>query len=106
MTVDGALSGVFEPRPEWFDRALCAPSDGVVDPDMVAIFFPTSSDFTDRRTVHEIAAYELDAKALCAACPVRTECLEYGLGEPTGIWGGRTARERRMIRNRLRSTPA
>lgn len=105
MTVDGALSGVFEPRPEWFDRALCAPSDGVVDPDMVAIFFPISSG-EHRRELLVISPDELDAKALCAACPVRTECLEYGLDEPTGIWGGRTARERRLIRKRLRSTPA
>ncbi len=101
---DGAPLGTFEPRPAWFDAALCAPDDGQVDPAVVAMFFPTSSDFTDhnRRGVDEIADYELDAKALCSACPVRSDCLLYGLNEPSGIWGGRTARERRFIRRRLR----
>lgn len=30
------------------------------------------------------------AKALCAACPLRAECLEGALrrGEPWGVWGG------------------
>lgn len=95
-------------RPEWFDRALCAPVDGIVDPDVVAMFFPNSSDMggADRHDVNATVSYELDAKAICAACPVRSECLEFGLDEPTGIWGGRSARERRYIRRRLRGATA
>lgn len=38
-----------------------------------------------------------EAKSYCRECPVRTECLEYGLYEESGIYGGRTARERRAI---------
>lgn len=34
------------------------------------------------------------AKALCATCPVRRECLEAGMSEPAGIWGGTTGVER------------
>jgi WhiB family redox-sensing transcriptional regulator len=46
-----------------------------------------------------------NAKALCAACPVQGECLEYALSvrEKDGVWGGLTARERqRVIRRRRR----
>jgi hypothetical protein len=40
----------------------------------------------------------LDAKDVCAACLVRERCLEYALrsGETWGIWGGLTARERKV----------
>lgn len=38
------------------------------------------------------------AKSICAACPVRSECLEYALAEePLGIWGGATAEEREAM---------
>jgi WhiB family redox-sensing transcriptional regulator len=45
---------------------------------------------------------ESEAKALCCCCPVRLDCLEAGLGEPWGVWGGLTARERRGERRRRR----
>jgi WhiB family redox-sensing transcriptional regulator len=37
------------------------------------------------------------AKALCARCPVKRPCLVAGAREPWGIWGGLTARERRLV---------
>jgi WhiB family redox-sensing transcriptional regulator len=39
------------------------------------------------------------AKAVCAACPVRPECLAYALerGERFGVWGGMSERERRRL---------
>jgi hypothetical protein len=45
---------------------------------------------------------EDEAKLLCRSCPVRLDCLEAGLGEPWGVWGGLTARERRGERRRRR----
>jgi WhiB family redox-sensing transcriptional regulator len=56
-----------------------------VDPDL---FFP------------ERGASTREAKAVCRACVVREECLEYALvnGEKFGIWGGLSERERRRIR--------
>ncbi|MFT3854925.1 MAG: WhiB family transcriptional regulator [Ilumatobacteraceae bacterium] len=48
----------------------------------------------------------LDAKAVCAECPVRITCLEYALQvrEKQGVWGGATERERRrLIRQRRRT---
>jgi WhiB family redox-sensing transcriptional regulator len=43
------------------------------------------------------------AKAVCAACPVRRECLEYALEDKdlTGCWGGTDDRERREMRRRV-----
>ena len=46
---------------------------------------------------------ERKAKAICAGCPVRIECLEYAVGirESHGVWGGLNELERRgLIRER------
>lgn len=42
------------------------------------------------------------ARAICAPCPIRAECLEFALAinAAYGIWGGLTTRERRKIRRR------
>jgi len=40
------------------------------------------------------------APRICAGCPAREPCLEYGLVDPArghGIWGGLTARERILL---------
>jgi WhiB family transcriptional regulator, redox-sensing transcriptional regulator len=41
-----------------------------------------------------------EAKRICAACPVREECLDYALSndERFGIWGGLSERERRRAK--------
>lgn len=67
----------------WMDRANCHQ----VDPDL---FFP------------ERGASIAEARAVCRACDVREECLEYALehGEKFGIWGGKSERERRTLRAR------
>jgi WhiB family transcriptional regulator, redox-sensing transcriptional regulator len=47
-----------------------------------------------------------EALELCAACPVRRECLEHALhhGEQYGIWGGaREGERRRLSRERRRA---
>ena len=40
------------------------------------------------------------AKAVCAGCPVREQCLGHAIhtGEQFGIWGGLTERERRQYK--------
>jgi WhiB family transcriptional regulator, redox-sensing transcriptional regulator len=49
------------------------------------------------------------AKAICARCPVRDECLRYalGTGQEYGVWGGKSEEERKSMRRLLRvsSTP-
>ena len=37
------------------------------------------------------------AKLVCAKCRVKKQCLEAGMDEPYGIWGGKTERERRSL---------
>lgn len=42
------------------------------------------------------------AKAICDACPVIAECLEYAFetNQISGIWGGTTEDERRSLRRK------
>lgn len=67
---------------DWRSRAACRGMDG-------EIFFPTAEDGP---------AYEAQvavAKAVCARCPVRAECLEEARARiPYGIAGGQTPEER------------
>lgn len=67
---------------DWTTQAACI---GIP----VEVFFPEQGC-----TPHFIA----EAKAICASCPVVSECLNHALTtpEPAGIWGGTTpkARER------------
>ncbi|MBG6083975.1 WhiB family transcriptional regulator [Zhihengliuella flava] len=67
----------------WQTEALCAQTDPEA-------FFPEKGGSTR------------DAKKVCGACNVRSECLEYALAndERFGIWGGLSERERRRLRKR------
>jgi WhiB family redox-sensing transcriptional regulator len=66
----------------WGERARCRSSD----PD--ALFVQ--------------GALQHEAKRLCRACPVRTECLAEALDGRIefGVWGGMTERERRALLRR------
>ena len=68
------------------------------DPDL---FFPIS---TTGPAVRQIA----QAKAICAACQVRQECLEFALSHDQvyGIWGGTTPEDRQRHRRRQRRAEA
>jgi hypothetical protein len=46
------------------------------------------------------------AQAICQSCPVQAECLEAGMDEAHGIWGGTTARERVRLRATKRNSAA
>jgi WhiB family redox-sensing transcriptional regulator len=43
----------------------------------------------------------VEAKRICAACHIRKACLDYAVHKPEyhGIWGGKSAKQRRLIRN-------
>jgi Transcription factor WhiB len=74
--------------------ARCA--DGGLDPDE---WFPVSADAGMAR--QQAAA----AIAVCAACPVRGQCLtlslrHWGIGQH-GVWGGMVAADRARLRARL-----
>lgn len=50
---------------------------------------------------------EREARARCASCPVRRECLDEALAEGMdhGIWGGLDPEERRVEARRRAVTP-
>jgi WhiB family transcriptional regulator, redox-sensing transcriptional regulator len=56
-----------------------------------------------------LTGYAIDqtnlAKAVCADCPVRLQCLEFALRtlQDHGVWGGHTEEERRVIRRSRRA---
>lgn len=71
---------------DWADRAACRGRN----PNM---FFPPRGTVVSQ-----------DVRDLCAACPVRTDCLDFGVRWPVlGIWGGAPVRERRRLRMRQRA---
>lgn len=59
------------------------------------VFFPPAH--LEQRPERE--AREGRAKAICAGCPVRVECLQWALAtrEPYGVWGGRSESERKQM---------
>jgi hypothetical protein len=80
-----ASDGQHEPwmpeYPAWKLSAACATS--------TANFYPTRGESSR------------PAKAVCAECPVRQDCLDYAMAndEHYGIWGGLSEKERRRFRS-------
>lgn len=61
------------------EHALCAQADP-------ELFFPDKGGRAP------------EARRICAACPVRQECLDFAIAEGvTGIWGGTGQKERRDL---------
>ncbi len=78
----------------WRSAASCL----LADPDL---FFPISPAGPSERQIAR-------AKAICAGCPVRQECLEFALShdQAYGIWGGMTPEDRQRDRRRKRRAAA
>ena len=72
----------------WQLHAACRGADST-------LFF--APNYFEKR--EEKQAREVQAKRICAACPVREPCLEYALRtrDPHGIWGGLNEMERRRL---------
>lgn len=52
-------------------------------------------------TTGRLAFWSLtDARAICATCPVRAECLGAGMDEEWGVWGGIGPKLRKRLRAR------
>lgn len=70
----------------WWWQAACRDADP-------ELFFPISSTGAGQPQVAQ-------AKAVCARCQVRAECLGFALASPQvyGIWGGTTEEERYLLR--------
>lgn len=84
------LAGLRDEDPrDWRTRALCVG----LDP---AVFFPGRGES------------HAEARAVCDACPVDDDCLDFAIasGEKFGIWGGISERERRRLRRAARTRGA
>ena len=75
-------------EPTWRVDAQCRSKN--------AVHFFAPSHFERKEEKH---AREGAARALCGACKVQPQCLEYALTvqEPHGIWGGMNELERRRL---------
>ena len=73
---------------DWRSLGACVSAD----PDL---FFPISS------TGPAISQIE-QAKAICADCQVKQQCLDFALSthQVDGVWGGTNAEERQLLRRR------
>jgi WhiB family transcriptional regulator, redox-sensing transcriptional regulator len=71
-------------RDGWRSAAACRSADP-------ELFFPISDSGPS-------LVQAAEAKAICAGCPVRRQCLAFALRtrQVHGIWGGRTERERHV----------
>lgn len=76
---------------DWRERSLCRETSP-------ELFFPIG---TTGDAVEQIEA----ARAVCAQCLARPECLEFALStnQEAGVWGGTTEEERRRIRRSRRA---
>jgi WhiB family transcriptional regulator, redox-sensing transcriptional regulator len=74
----------------WQGRAACAGMDA-------QLFFAPDGERPQQREIREAKA-----KAVCALCPVRAQCLDYALRNSIrgGIWGGLNQEERSRERRR------
>jgi WhiB family transcriptional regulator, redox-sensing transcriptional regulator len=76
------------PQADWWSHAACR----TADPEL---FFPISA-------VGPATAEIATAKAVCARCGVRRECLTFALAtrQVHGVWGGTSPEERQVLRER------
>ena len=77
---------------DWRQDASCRHTN-------VELYFPAGNTGV---AVDQIEA----AKAVCAACPVQSACLQFALesNQEAGIWGGKDEEERRKLRRGWRAS--
>lgn len=69
---------------DWVEVALCREVGS-------EMFYPPD----DKPVARDFYA---NAKSICNRCEVISDCLEYGINEVYGVWGGTTPSERARIR--------
>lgn len=82
----GGPGTAYDADTSWRDEAACVGADW-------RIFFP------------EKGTSQAEARSYCLVCPVRQRCLDFALAnnEDTGIWGGKSTRQRRTMRRHRRA---
>lgn len=96
MTNLSHLPGAYEHCWDWQLEAACRETENSL------FFHPTG----ERGSAHR--AREEAAKAVCAGCPVLTECRRHALAtrEPFGVWGGLSEEERHLLLRARHRRPA
>ena len=79
--LEALLNTLGEARPAWQAQAACRGAGADA-------FFP------------ERGENYLGVLRICSTCPVREQCLDFGINEKDGVWGGLTGRQRRKLRRR------
>ena len=81
-------------RPDWFDDALCR------DHPKAELWFQEVPLGRPPKDPHDdqVRRELIEAKQVCYRCSVRDECLEFGIEEDYGIWGGLGRAERKALR--------
>jgi WhiB family redox-sensing transcriptional regulator len=76
---------------DWRAESACAESSGT------KLFFPVGVTGAAEIQIHQ-------AKAVCAQCPVKAQCLEFAIttNQEYGVWGGTSEEERRVLRRQWR----
>jgi WhiB family redox-sensing transcriptional regulator len=72
-------------RPWWFKMAQCRTDDG----SLLDTFYPETGTHGGNHLA--------PARKVCMDCAVRYECLDYGLDEQWGVWGGHSPSQRRKL---------
>lgn len=74
-------------RPDWQQSAACRGEPN-------AVFFQADSSHHDH-----------PARAICDDCPVREQCRDFAMADPSlkGVWGGTTERDRKRLRKHQRA---
>jgi len=77
----------------WRETAACQDADP-------ELFFPVG-------TAGPALSQTEEAKRICRACPAQAPCLAWALdhGVGSGVWGGATEAERRVLRRSLPTRP-
>lgn len=88
--------------PGWMTAAACADPDRGSAWVRTRVFFPPTSN-SAHPSASDPAVWDR-AKAVCATCPVRSECLDHAIehGEPDSVWGGLDPVERQVEFRRRR----
>lgn len=88
MNTPTTIHAHVETTDDWQTLAGCRGADATL------FFSPLVTE-----TKQEKDAREAKAKAICADCPVRAQCLDFALHtrESYGIWGGLNETERRRL---------
>lgn len=84
---------------------LKPPTDGSCVGQDTNIWFPKADDQkspTYKESYRRARANSAKAIEICNSCARRVQCLDYALHhEMHGIWGGKTEREREILRSRM-----